>query len=182
MLGGVGNNLTLLGTYFAKQITVGKENFVTGVRTTHPWWKVEGMWPDDNSSDVLLGKHLAAKLGIRPGSFMEIAGQEHLVVGILSTGGPEDDQIVAPLRLAQQILDKPGAVRRVYVSALTKPEDALARRDPDPWGRSCTTAGIVRRIRNPSHTTCKKQFRTPMPNKSGRSRKTRARCFPALLD
>ena len=50
------------------------------------------------------------------------------VSGILSTGGPEDDQIVAPLALAQQILGKPGAVRRVYVSALTKPEDALARR------------------------------------------------------
>ena len=39
-------------------------------------------------------------------------------------------QIVAPLAVAQQILGKPDAVRRVYVSALTKPEDALARRDP----------------------------------------------------
>jgi putative ABC transport system permease protein len=37
---------------------------------------------------------------------------------------------VAPIALAQEILGKPGAVRRVYVSALTKPEDALARRDP----------------------------------------------------
>ena len=52
------------------------------------------------------------------------------ISGILSTGGAEDDQIVAPLALAQQILGKPGAVRRVYVSALTKPEDALAVRDP----------------------------------------------------
>jgi len=42
----------------------------------------------------------------------------------------EDDQIVAPLTLAQKILGKPGAVRRIYVSALTKPEDAFARRDP----------------------------------------------------
>ncbi len=52
------------------------------------------------------------------------------VSGILSTGGSEDDQIVAPIALAQEILGKPGAVRRVYVSALTKPEDAFARRDP----------------------------------------------------
>jgi putative ABC transport system permease protein len=36
----------------------------------------------------------------------------------------------APIALAQEILGKPGAVRRVYVSALTKPEDALGRRDP----------------------------------------------------
>jgi putative ABC transport system permease protein len=133
-VGGPGNNLTLLGTYFAKRIAVGRETFVTGVRTTHPWWAVQGMWPDDNSSDLLLGKNLAAKLGIGPGSFMEIAGQSHLVVGILSTGGPEDDQIVAPLPMAQRILDKPGAVRRIFVSALTKPEDALARRDPKSMG------------------------------------------------
>jgi putative ABC transport system permease protein len=52
------------------------------------------------------------------------------VSGILSTGGSEDDQIVAPIALAQEILGKPGAVRRVYVSALTKPEDTFARRDP----------------------------------------------------
>src|SRR5579864_5573966 len=64
------NNLTLLGTYFAKPIGSGQESLVTGVRTTHPWWKVEGMWPDDNSSDVVVGKTLAAKQGIRPGSFM----------------------------------------------------------------------------------------------------------------
>ena len=33
----------LLGTYFAKSITTGKETFTTGVRTTHPWWHVAGV-------------------------------------------------------------------------------------------------------------------------------------------
>jgi putative ABC transport system permease protein len=123
-------SLTLLGTYFSRQLTFGKEDFVTGVRVTHPWWKVQGSWPDDSSSDVLLGESLAAKLGRKTGDEIEISGQPHRIVGILSTGGAEDNQIVAPLALAQQILGKPGAVRRLYVSALTKPEDALARRDP----------------------------------------------------
>jgi len=123
-------DLTLLGTYFSKRLTFGKEDFATGVRITHPWWKVQGAWPDDNSSDVLLGESLAVKLGRKPGDEIAIAGQPHRIVGILSTGGAEDNQIVAPLALAQQILGKPGAVRRLYVSALTKPEDALARRDP----------------------------------------------------
>ena len=54
-------NVTLLGTYFSKRLTFGKEDFITGVRITHPWWKVQGAWPDDNSSDVLLGESLAAK-------------------------------------------------------------------------------------------------------------------------
>lgn len=123
-------DITLLGTYFSKPLTFGKENFSTGVRITHPWWKVQGAWPDDNSSDVLLGESLAANLGRKAGDEIEISGQPHRVVGILSTGGAEDNQIVAPLALAQQIIGKPGAVRRLYVSALTKPEDALARRDP----------------------------------------------------
>jgi putative ABC transport system permease protein len=123
-------NVSLLGTYFSKQLSFGKQDFTTGVRMTHPWWKVQGAWPDDNSSDVLLGENLAAKLDRKPGDEIEISGQEHRVVGILSAGGAEDNQIVAPLALAQQILGKPGAVRRVYVSALTKPEDAFARRDP----------------------------------------------------
>src|SRR5713226_5778502 len=35
-------NLTLLGTYFAKQVSFGKEEFTTGVRSTHPWWRVSG--------------------------------------------------------------------------------------------------------------------------------------------
>ena len=121
---------TLLGTYFAKQLTFGKEEFTTGVRTTHPWWKVSGAWPDDNSRDVLLGERLASRVGKKAGDVLALAGRELRVSGILSTGGAEDDQVVAPLALAQEILGKPGAVRRVYVSALTKPEDALARRDP----------------------------------------------------
>jgi putative ABC transport system permease protein len=127
-------NLTLLGTYFAHPISFGKESFKTGVRTTHPWWRVEGAWPEDNSTDVLLGKTLASQLGRSAGDQIEIAGQMHRVAGILSTGGAEDQQIVAPLGVAQQILGRPGAVRRIYVSALTKPEDALARRDPKSMG------------------------------------------------
>ena len=122
--------IALLGTYFAKSLTFGTEQFTTGVTKTNPWWKVQGAWPNDDSNDVLLGERLANELNARPGSQIEINGDAHTVSGILSTGGSEDSQIVAPLHLAQQILGKPGAVRRLYVSAVTKPEDTFARRDP----------------------------------------------------
>ncbi len=128
--GGQQRDVTLLGTYFAKQLSFGKDNFTTGVRSTHPWWRVAGAWPDDNSRDVLLGEKLAVRLGEQSGDELSVSGRKFYVSGILSTGGSEDNQIVAPLAVAQEILGKPGAVRRVYVSALTKPEDALARRDP----------------------------------------------------
>ena len=125
-----GQEVTLLGTYFAKPYSYGKENFVTGVRSTDGSWRVSGEWPADDSQNVLLGERLAEKTAKKTGSTVSIGGEPHLVSGILSSGGVEDDQIVAPLALAQQILGKSGAVRRVYVSALTKPEDAFARRDP----------------------------------------------------
>ncbi|MGA8202586.1 MAG: ABC transporter permease [Candidatus Sulfotelmatobacter sp.] len=123
-------NVTLLGTYFAKQISFGKEEFTTGVRSTNSWWKVSGAWPEDSSRDVLLGERLAARLSERTGDEITLSGRRLRVSGILSAGGSEDDEVVAPIALAQEILGKPGAVKRIYVSALTKPEDALARRDP----------------------------------------------------
>lgn len=127
---GHAQDLTLLGTYFAKQVSFGNESFVTGVRSTHPWWKVTGAWPDDNSHDVVVGERLANRLGKHPGDTITVSARPLHVSGLLSTGGAEDDEIVAPLALAQEIIGKPGAVRRVYVSALTKPEDAFGRRDP----------------------------------------------------
>jgi putative ABC transport system permease protein len=127
---GKSDDVTLLGTYFARRVAYGKEEFTTGVRSTFPWWKVSGAWPSDDSRDVLLGERLAAQLSAKTGDKVSLSGRTLRVGGILSTGGNEDDQIVAPIALAQEILGKPGAVRRVYVSALTKPEDAFARRDP----------------------------------------------------
>jgi putative ABC transport system permease protein len=123
-------DVTLLGTYFAKSVSFGKETFTTGVRSTHPWWKVSGAWPEDDSRDILVGERLASRVAVKTGDEIALSGRKLRVAGILSTGASEDDQIVAPIDLAQQILGKPGAVRRVYVSALTKPEDAFARRDP----------------------------------------------------
>ena len=132
-------NETLVGTYFAKQLSYGNAAFTTGVRRTNPWWRVTGSWPNDDSSDILVGERLAKRRWLKTGDEVWLSephpvahapGETIHVSGILSTGGPEDDEIVAPLGLAQRLLGKPGAVRRVYVSALTKPEDALARRDP----------------------------------------------------
>jgi putative ABC transport system permease protein len=125
------HSVTLVGTYFSKTLKFGQQEFVTGARTAFPWWKVEGAWPADDSADVLLGDKLSARLRLGRGQEVEINGKAHRVSGILSTGGAEDDQIVAPLGLAQELSGKTGAVRKIFVSAVTKPEDAFARRNPD---------------------------------------------------
>ena len=123
-------NVTLLGTYFAKTLKYGTDEFTTGVRSTHPWWKVNGAWPKDDSRDVLIGESLAQRLGDKAGDSVTVAGRDLHISGVLSTGGAEDNQVVGPIALAQEVLGKPGAVRRIFVSALTKPEDAFAKRDP----------------------------------------------------
>jgi putative ABC transport system permease protein len=129
----------LIGTYFAQPLHYGKEDFVTGARTVNGWWRVDGSWPQDyiewprNESDapqVLAGSSLAKETGLKAGDEVVLGGKKLLVSGILTTGGPEDRAIVAPMHIVQQILGTPGKVRRVIVSALTKPEDAFARRDP----------------------------------------------------
>jgi putative ABC transport system permease protein len=125
------NSTTLLGTYFAKPLKFGKEEFTTGARGTFPWWKVEGTWPADDSQEILVGGKLATDLAIKPGQQLEINNKAYRVSGILSTGAAEDAQIIAPLGVAQSIAGEPGAVSKIFVSARTKPEDAFARRNPD---------------------------------------------------
>jgi len=125
------HEVTLVGTYFSKTLKFGTQEFTAGARKAFPWWKVNGAWPADDSDDVLVGEKLAAQSAIQSGQQVDINGKPHQVSGILSTGGAEDDQIVAPLSLAQALAGKPGAVRKIFVSAVTKPEDAFARRNPD---------------------------------------------------
>jgi putative ABC transport system permease protein len=127
---GKSEEVTVVGTYFDKTLVYGKEEFSTGVKSLYPWWRVSGNWPGDNSSEVLLGERLAAQLKVKPEEKVALSGRQFHVTGVVSTGGAEDDEVVAPLSVAQQILGKPEAVKHVYVSALTKPEDAFARRDP----------------------------------------------------
>lgn len=167
-----GQKVTLLGTYFAKPITYGKETFTTGVKTTDPWWKVSGSWPSDNSREVLLGSTLAHDLALGTGQQIEIGGQSYIISGILTSGGEEDHQIVAPIAIAQQILGRPGAVRRIYVSALTKPEDALARRNPrslspevyDRWYCSPYAASIAYQLQEAIPNSHAEQIRQVSQN------------------
>jgi len=135
-------NAILIGTWFEKPLRVDKsEVFETGLKKLHPTWKVEGDWPDDqDDTGVLVGRRLAARLDVRAGGAISIklggdstaltASTNTLQVrGILETGGAEDNQVLAPLALAQRLAGLGGKVRRVEVSALTKPDDAFARSD-----------------------------------------------------
>jgi putative ABC transport system permease protein len=136
-------NAELIGTYFAQPLTNGTESFTTGTRMINRSWQVEGDWPTDADASgsngpaseampaALVGTTLAHKIGIRPGDTIGIGRWKLRVSGILSADGAEDQAVVAPLHAVQTILGRSGAVQKVLVSALTKPEDDFARRDPN---------------------------------------------------
>jgi putative ABC transport system permease protein len=108
--------------------------YTSGAERTNNWWNVDGRWFSDNAPEGLVGKSLAARAKIKVNDNLQITSSGRninlTVTGILSSGGSEDDAIVAPLEFAQQLAQKPGEYRRLYVSALTKPEDDFGRRNP----------------------------------------------------
>jgi len=126
---------TLIGTWAQHAVAISDgHTYITGMDQTNSWWHVEGRWFNEQTSECLVGKSLAARLGVKTGDSLSLHVFDPsigvTVTGILSAGGPEDDAIVAPLQIAQQLANKPGQYRRLYVSALTKPEDDFARRNP----------------------------------------------------
>jgi putative ABC transport system permease protein len=124
-----------LGTWIHHAVaTPDGRQFLTGIDKTDPWWQMEGRWFVENADEVVVGTKFASRAGLKLGDHLSIALDKTpkvlTVVGIFSSGGPEDDFVAGPLELAQQISGKPGEYRKLYVSALTKPEDNFAKRDP----------------------------------------------------
>ena len=111
--------------------------FQTGVARTNPWWQIDGRWFSNDAMECVVGTEFAQKNHIKIDDSISLATGAVTripaplkVTGILTSGGPEDESIVIPLSRAQSLTHKPGQYRKLYVSALTKPEDDFARRDP----------------------------------------------------
>jgi putative ABC transport system permease protein len=134
------HEVQFVGTWARRALrTPDGSNFYTGIATTNPWWQLSGHWFDDGARECVVGVKLAKSLGVSAGSRLMIFHQDGVVaessdgltvVGLVETGGPEDDKIIGPLSIAQSVANKPAQYRTLYVSALTKPEDEFGRRDP----------------------------------------------------
>jgi putative ABC transport system permease protein len=133
--------VTLIGSWYEHGVPVPDgTTFKTGVSVTHPWWKIEGRWFADGADECVLGTALARTMpGIRPGQTIFVSDQGAadkaaatvtplVVTGMVSADDAEDKGILVPLSVAQRISGHPGQFRQLFVSALTKPADALAER------------------------------------------------------
>jgi len=111
--------------------------FRTGVAKTNPWWRIDGRWFSEGAKECVVGVAFAKRNHIHIADSVSLAIGDLTVIptpltvtGALTSGGPEDAPIVGPPSYAQSLARKPGEYRKLYVSALTKPEDAFARKDP----------------------------------------------------
>ena len=135
---GVLGNANLIGTWANHSISLSDGSvFRTGIDKTNPWWRMEGNWFVDDSGECVIGANFAKKNGMKVGDSLNVGNSDDpqswrtlKAVGILTSGGSEDDAVIAPLGIAQKLARKSSQYRKLYVSALTKPEDDFARRDP----------------------------------------------------
>ncbi|MFQ1048706.1 ABC transporter permease [Avibacterium paragallinarum] len=139
-------NVAILGTFFDHHIAIpDEEDYHTGQRIISPYWKVQGQWVNDSQDHfgeaipALLGNQLANQTQWKIGDRIQLSYHEgqiqrtvniHLV-GILSTGGTEEQQVVLPLSAVQNLLNLSGKVQAIKVSALTVPENKLSRKARD---------------------------------------------------
>jgi len=134
------DKVIVIGTWVRHDVKIPDgTTYNTGVESTNPWWHVDGRWFAENANEVVIGTNVAKRMNLGIGSLMNLIPDDpgndtwmvnSKVAGILSSGGTEDDAIIVPLDVAQSLAGKPGQYRRLYVSALTKPEDAFGRKDP----------------------------------------------------
>jgi putative ABC transport system permease protein len=154
----------LIGTWYRHSVPVPDGSaFTTGVSATDPWWRVDGRWFSDTAEEGVAGAGLAQRLNLHPGSELQVnAGgrsQTLRITGIVSTGGREDNAILAPLGVAQELAGRPGEYRRLLVSALTKPADAFSERDPS----TMTSAEYDRWYCSPYISSISHQIRQQLP-------------------
>jgi putative ABC transport system permease protein len=105
----------------------------SGLPATRPTLKVAGRWPRDDRQEAVLGRRLALRLGAVAGgrlrAMLGARGEDFVVVGLVTSGGEEDEQAFLPLASVERIASQPGRFTRAEIYAQTNPESGN-RRDP----------------------------------------------------
>ncbi len=130
-------DVVLAGTYFDRDVEIldrysssDPEAITTGVSVINAWWLSKGKWIDrsDDYRSALVGVNVADKMGLEIGDTFTISFKTHgdgnmttseiTVVGLVETGGNEDNQVLVNLQLAQDMTNRSGKVHTRQVDAL----------------------------------------------------------------
>jgi putative ABC transport system permease protein len=131
----------LTGTWFEHPLAIGDESWLAGVAPLHPSWRIDGRWPHEDEAALVLGSTLAQHLDLHLGETVAVAAaggpaERWRVTTIVHAGGLEDDRAWTSLGAAQRLAARPGAVDRIWLSAMVLPAPKKAPPDParDPQG------------------------------------------------
>jgi putative ABC transport system permease protein len=135
--GDVMKDVKLMGAWYRKELPLPgeKKTFTAGIVSVSPSWELKGRWPGADD-EIVLGSTLASELGVTPEQQVRIDNSSFRVTGILDTGGPEDMQVFMQLESLQRFRGLKGLISRAFVSALTKPMDDFAYKDPEQMTQS----------------------------------------------
>ena len=134
-LQGVGP-VTVVGTWMRKHAELNTgETVDTGLRDLRSWWArdLKGDWIGEDDDDfVMVGSLLAGQNGIKPGDVLTLSSggrtKRVTVKGVFTDGSNADTEVIGTLRMVQELMDLPGCVSTIEVSALTTPDNDLARK------------------------------------------------------
>ena len=133
-----GTAVKAVGTWFNHHLSLPTgEELDAGVVGMRSWWDVtEGRWLDEKEErahdEIMVGTLLAQQQNLTVGDRLTVTssqGQKEVeVVGIFDAGGDEDSEIFATLDLVQELTGREDKVASIEVSAITTPDNDLARR------------------------------------------------------
>ena len=133
-----GSSAKMVGTWFNHHLSLPTgEELDAGVIGMRSWWDVtEGRWLDEKDENVLneimVGTALAQQQGWKAGDRVTLTAshgsREVEIAGIYDAGGDEGAQIFAALDLVQELTAREDKVASIEVSAITTPDNDLARR------------------------------------------------------
>ena len=105
-----GKNVPIMGTWFDHELELPTgEKMQTGEKEMKSWWKIDGAWPTESPDEALAGVKLADALGLKPGDTVSYRTKDGAERSLKITG-------VA------------GKIDKIEVSAVTTPENDLARK------------------------------------------------------
>ena len=134
-----GSAATMTGTWFNHHMDLPTgETLDTGVQNLRTWWDIRsGQWLDEQDAaqgagGCMVGEVLARRLGLSAGDTLTVStryGTSTLTVaGVFDAGGDEDEKLFAPIKTVQALSGLEGYLTSIEVSALTTPDNDLARK------------------------------------------------------
>ena len=133
-----GTSVPIVGTWFNKELKLASgETTVVGVDGMRSWWTLDGKWPKDDTDQGVIGKTLAAQLGVKTDDTITLdkdtASGKHnrqkiTITGVYDSGDDENGSLYLSSSVAQVLADLPDSVDKIEVKALTTPENDLARK------------------------------------------------------